>query len=125
MIINASTNIIIDTFKCGVFVFNCNGATGKSRVAKILASLQATGENYSVVTVINGKLSVYGDVDNSTIVMFDRFDLYVSDEWLDKISSIKDRCTVMLDLKQLEKLNCKYGFVDISMFEDRIELRLT
>lgn len=124
MIINASTNILINAFKCGVFVFNCNGATGKSRVAKILASLQATGENYSVVTVVNGKLSVYGDIDNSCIVMFDRFDLYISDEWLDRINSIKDNCIVMLDLKQLEKLNCKYGFVDISMFEDKIELRL-
>lgn len=113
----------------GIYVFECESATGKSYLAERLHELRSIGErvdsfSFPDVTKFGGPGPALNGVDFSMsdlcVILFDRYDQYVG-AFTDMINALKDTCIVLVDCKEDTGLNVT-GWCNIALSASEIEV---
>ena len=119
---NVAINIDLEP---GVYVFDNQSATGKTRLAKLLSEYQAYGEPVVSYTY-NDKLRGISLMDflkdnNYKVILLDRYDLYNGD-YAETIIKYSKDAVVLIDCKSELKNIDNDDWCDIVMTQDRIEV---
>lgn len=109
----------------GIYVFDNESATGKTRLAKMLAEYQAYGEpviSYTYNDYLKG-ISLNNMIKNKKyeVIMLDRYDLY-NGEYSDIIREFSKDTIVLMDCKSEVKNIEDDDWCDITMTADCIEV---
>ena len=109
----------------GIYIFDCESATGKTRLCKELRKLQAYGEAVASYTyddlLIGIPVDNIFDSDKYKVIMLDRYDLY-KDKWHDKIRECSKNSIVLIDCKGEFSASEDDEVCFIEMTADRIEV---
>lgn len=116
---------IVIELEPGIYTFEMESSTGKTRLCKELKKLQAYGEPVIGYTY-NDKLSGISLEDmlkrnKCKVLMLDRYDMYEGD-YADIINSVADSTIVMVDCKGEFTVTNKDIPCYISMTVDKIEV---
>ena len=96
----SSRRIHIDLISNGLYVLDNESATGKTYLAKLLSALDvAFSITYNEVQSILDANIEEAFSGKYKIVMFDRFDLYCTQELYDKCVKYSEDMVILLDLK--------------------------
>ncbi|MDO5406783.1 MAG: hypothetical protein Q4F28_05580 [Eubacteriales bacterium] len=112
----------------GVYVFNKQPATGKTRLAKELRDIQAYDGDVSSYTY-NDKLlgRAISDCFDSRfkVILLDRYDMY-NGYGAELIEKYADSSIILLDCKDVDgpKIGCDYDICFIDMTSSHIEVEL-
>lgn len=113
----------------GIYVFDCESATGKSYLADRLRLLRSIGEpvdsfSFSDVAKFGNPDSALSGVDFSMeelkVILFDRYDQYAG-KFTDTINKLKSRCIVLIECKGRSGLNVT-GRCSIKFTKTQIEV---
>lgn len=121
--IEGRVRIKIENYKNGVYALGRSGGTGKTYLSLILDNHSKLGEPYKVITY-GGDLSNLGKYKNCKVVMFDRLDLYYTDEVGSIIEELSKNTTVLVDLKMLHRYKGELGLTLFDLHEDEIQIVL-
>ena len=119
---NVTINIELEP---GIYVFDNQSATGKTRLAKLFSKYQAYGEPVASYTY-NDKLKGLSLLDllknnKYEVILLDRYDLY-NGEYTDAIEKYSKEAVVLIDCKSELKNIADDDWCNIVMAEDRIEV---
>lgn len=106
MIVEGGPKISID-LRNGVYFLDPIPSTGKSYLAEELASRVVDDSSIYVEMYKNGEHIDFGDKSKSTVLMFDRLDMYFNSEIAKFIVEKSRDAIVLLDLKDMN-LMVKY-----------------
>ena len=111
----------------GIYVFDCESATGKSYLAERLHALRSVGErvdsfSYPDVKKFGGPAAALNGVDfpmsDLRVVLFDRYGQYAG-EFTDLINPLRHACIVLVDCKACTGLDVT-GRCSIALSESEI-----
>ena len=125
MIISGLIDIEVDIQENGLYVLGKKGGTGKTYLATQLQKLNDTGVPVSVVTFLDNKIFIDGDMDKADLILYDRADLYINNIKIQKDLEKYSKCKIVLiDLKNTNRLqSILMKDVNISLSKDKIIVR--
>ena len=125
MIISGLIDIEVDIQENGLYVLGKKGGTGKTYLATQLQKLNDTGVPVSVVTFLDNKIFIDGDIDKADLILYDRADLYINNIKIQKDLEKYSKCKIVLiDLKNTNRLqSILMKDVNISLSKDKIIVR--
>ena len=119
---NVAINIQLEP---GIYVFDNQSATGKTRLAKLLSEYQAYGEpivSYTYNDKLRG-ISLFDFVKDKRykLIMLDRYDLYNGD-YAETIIKLSEDTIILIDCKSEIKNIKDDDWCTIIMTQDKIEV---
>ena len=125
IIISGLIDIEVDIQENGLYVLGKKGGTGKTYLATQLQKLNDTGVPVSVVTFLDNKIFIDGDIDKADLILYDRADLYINNIKIQKDLEKYSKCKIVLiDLKNTNRLqSILMKDVNISLSKDKIIVR--
>lgn len=112
----------------GVYVFNKQPATGKTRLAKELRDIQAydgDAASYTYNDKLLGRTISECFSPRFKVILLDRYDMYNGDG-AELIKEYADNAVILLDCKDMNgpKIDCDYDICFIEMTSSHIEVEL-
>ena len=125
MTISGLIDIEVDITESGLYVLGKEGGTGKTYLASQFQKLNDIGYPLAVVTFLDNKVFIDGDIDSAKIIFFDRADLYISNKDIQKhIEECSKSKIVLIDLKNTNRLqNILMRDVRLYLSQDKITVR--
>lgn len=109
----------------GIYVFDNQSATGKTRLAKLLSEYQAYKEpvvSYTYNDKLKGiSLTDYLKGNEYKVILLDRYDLYNGD-YAETIMQYSNEAVILIDCKSEVKNIADDDWCTIVMNQDRIEV---
>lgn len=109
----------------GIYLFDNQSATGKTRLCKELRKNEKYGEpvaSYSYDDyLLKIPISTVLNPDKYKVIMLDRYDMY-NGAGADLIMECKDRCVILIDCKHTLNFSANCDFCFIEMTESTIEV---
>lgn len=124
---NTKYKVVIDIeLENGIYIFDDNSATGKTRLCKELRDFQKLGEPVIGYTYGDDKLGinledVFAKI-NPKVLLLDRYDMY-NGMFSENIQAWSKHTIILLDCKCNLKINCDTDWCTIEMTSNRIEVR--
>lgn len=117
--------IVID-LENGIYVFDNESATGKTRLCKLLREYQAYGENVASYTYNDKLLGMSVDEilipEKYKVVLLDRYDLYEGDG-KELINKYAKEMIILVDCKDKFSVTNEEDWCSIELYPDKIEVR--
>ena len=116
---------IIINLQNGVYVFDNESATGKTRLCKELRKNQKYGEKAASYSYDDYLLGL--PIENTllpnkyAVIMLDRYDMY-NGKGADLINACRDNTIILIDCKKSPKFSGLYNFCTINMTDKLIEV---
>lgn len=109
----------------GIWLFENQSATGKTRLRKELRLHQQNGERVSAYSYEDYQIGIeiekFLDAEKFDVIMLDRYDMY-NGVGAEKIRECAKKSIVLIDCKRTPKIGGLCDFAEINMTADRIEV---
>lgn len=108
----------------GIYIFDDETATGKTRLCKYLKKLRAYGEPVNSLTyndILSGTTIESIFEPNIKLVMLDRYDMY-NNRGHEIIKKMKDSCIILIDCKKSFKVTDDYEDCFMHMTSSSLEV---
>ena len=108
----------------GVYIFDCESATGKTYLWDMLRTLTSR-DDIRCISYPESKLlkSLYDidNIENVNLIFLDRYDMY-SPKYQEEIKQLASSCSILMDCKQCENYEGRVEYCTIKMTRDSLEL---
>lgn len=124
MLIDKYSTTIDIKLDAGVYVFDNQSSTGKTRLYKELRECQKYGENVAAYSYDDKLLGINMDTvldSKYKVILIDRYDMFLNEK-IEKITELSDTSIILIDCKHDSYLNCDVEYCYINMEPYRIEV---